>query len=214
MDQHVFEVPPVASSIPPSHSRRTAYPAFHDRVIGRPDWATQDVHASRGEHRVARGRELGVTMAKTQPVHPFMRQCPRATRTSRLARVSSDASMQAGTLCSARKSATEPRPEKLQAAAFMAVLFDRCRWRKLLQLQGYDLLRVMSQPVQEHLDHHTTTDHPLIIGLDATLLDAHSDKETTGLRAPVNCWRCCCGRVTPARSPPPTCGCRKRGRRC
>ena len=58
----------------------------------------------------------------------------------------------------------------------------------------------------------------LVIDLDATLITAHSDKEGAapplrkatasirwgpGVPIPPRAWRCCCGRVTPARTPSP-----------
>jgi hypothetical protein len=72
-------------------------------------------------------------------------------------------------------------------------------------------------------DHDISADRPVVIDLDATLLDAHSDKEnaaprsneatdftpcvrslTTAARAPENHSRSCCGQATPAPTPPLT----------
>lgn len=70
-------------------------------------------------------------------------------------------------------------------------------------------------------DHAIDEAHPLVLDIDATLVTAHSEKERAaptfkrgfgfhplcafvdhGEPAPVNPSRCCCGRVTPARTPP------------
>lgn len=72
-------------------------------------------------------------------------------------------------------------------------------------------------------DHGINTENPLIVDLDATLLDAHSEKENAaptykkgfgfhplcafidhGPTAPANQPRSCCARVTLVRTPPPT----------
>jgi Transposase DDE domain group 1 len=72
-------------------------------------------------------------------------------------------------------------------------------------------------------DHDINPGSPLITDLDATLLDARSDKEntaptfkrvsssircarssTTASRAPVNRWRSCCDQATPGPTSPPT----------
>ena len=72
-------------------------------------------------------------------------------------------------------------------------------------------------------DHDVDAAAPLVIDIDATLVTAHSEKEHAaptfkrgfgfhplwafvdhGPTAPGSRWRCCCGRATPARTPPPT----------
>lgn len=81
--------------------------------------------------------------------------------------------------------------------------------------------------------HGVSKDTPLVVDLDATLVNSHSEKEdaprrgrkatvstlwrriwTTGPRAPGSPWRCCCARGTPgptrplitSRSPGMSCG--------
>ncbi len=68
-------------------------------------------------------------------------------------------------------------------------------------------------------DHDTDAGKPLVVDLDATLVTSHSTRSrlarrssggsgftrcarswTTAPRGPVSRWRCCCVRVTPART--------------
>ena len=78
-------------------------------------------------------------------------------------------------------------------------------------------------------DHEVTAKHPLVIDIDATLMTSHYKEAARptfqrgfghhplwafadhGPTGPVSRWRCCCGRATPAATPPPTtCRCSSR----
>jgi hypothetical protein len=79
LGQHLFEVAPTDDQRPiQTLAADTAHPTFRDRVrTRRLDWAAQHVHAGRREHRVERGRELGVTITDQKPAsYPPARRGP------------------------------------------------------------------------------------------------------------------------------------------